>query len=322
MAIEHPSRHCLQRLRQNFARLSAAQQRIAEYILQHPTEALNTSVHELAARCQTSPSTVVRLAKDIGFQGLKEMKLALAREIGTLLPHFEAPERLDPDGHVTDVLENSILGLRETAAGMDFDSLDRAADRLGGARHVDVYGVGSSYLVGRDLVDKLKRLGIYASSFDNSYMQAISSAGLGDGDVAVAITFTGETRSVIENLAMARDHGATTIALTNFRDSTIVQVADVVVPTSVSQHLVPDASLGGRIAQLFTVDLLFVKLFASDPERFRNAFHKYNQILLKKLSKPDPRFPLGQDPAEDEASGTDERTTRGAFSAPPGGKRE
>lgn len=319
MATEHPSRHCLQRLRQNFPRLSVAQQRIAEYILQQPTVALNCSVHELAARCQTSPSTVVRLAKDIGFQGLKEMKLALAREIGTLLPHFEAPERLDDEGHVADVLENSILGLRETAAGMDFDALDRAVAALKGARHVDVYGVGSSFLVGHDLVDKLKRLGIYASTFDNSYMQAISSAGLGLGDVAIAISYTGETRSVIENLAMAKDHGAATIALTNFRDSTIVQVADIVIPTSVTHHLVPDGSLGGRIAQLFAVDLVFIKLFASDPERFRTAFHKYNQILLKKLGKPDPRFELNQGSWQDEAGDEGPHDETGQYAATSGG---
>ncbi|MBX3143353.1 MAG: MurR/RpiR family transcriptional regulator [Trueperaceae bacterium] len=299
--------------------MSVAQQRIAEYILQQPTEALNCSVHELAARCQTSPSTVVRLAKDIGFLGLKEMKLALAREIGTLLPHFEAPGRLDDEGHVTDVLENSILGLRETAAGMDFDALDRAVAALKGARHVDVYGVGSSFLVGHDLVDKLKRLGIYASSFDNSYMQAISSAGLGPGDVAIAITYTGETRSVIENLAMAKDHGATTIALTNFRDSTIVQVAEIVIPTSVTHHLVPDGSLGGRIAQLFAVDLVFIKLFASDPERFRAAFHKYNQILLKKLGKPDPRFELNQGSWQDDTADEGPNDETGDSAAASGG---
>lgn len=320
MATEHPSRHCLQRLRQNFPRLSVAQQRIAEYILQHPTQALNCSVHELAARCHTSPSTVVRLAKDIGFQGLKEMKLALAREIGTLLPQFDASEQLHEQSHVGDVLENTILGLRETAAGMDFAALDSAVEALKGARHVDVYGVGSSFLVGRDLVDKLKRLGIYASSFDNSYMQAISSAGLGTGDVAIAITYTGETRSVIENLAMAKDHGATTIALTNFRDATIVQVADIVIPTSVTHHLVPDGSLGGRIAQLFAVDLVFIKLFASDSERFRTAFHKYNQILLKKLGRPDPRFELGRGALQAETESYDQHAQAGGSAEPIGGE--
>lgn len=296
MATARPSRHCLQRLRQSFTSLSAAQQRVAEFILQQPSQALSCSVQELASRCHTSPSTVVRLAKDIGFDGLKEMKIALAQEVGTLLPQFDDTAPLEDESYASTLLDNTVLGLRETVAGMDFGALDAAAQALGGARHVDVYGVSTSYLVGRDLVEKLKRLGIYASSFDNSYTQAISSASLGSGDVAVAITYSGETRGVIENLAMARDQGALTIALTNFRDSTIIQAADIVVPTSVTQHLLPDGSLGGRIAQLLVVDLLFVRLFATDAERFRSAFTKYNRILLQKLGRPDQRFDFAQEP--------------------------
>lgn len=292
VTTKRPSRHCLQRLRQYFPRLSAAQQGVAEYILQHPSEALNSSVHEIAAHCNTSPSTIVRLAKDIGFDGIKEMKLALAQEIGTLLPNIEAQHEFDDDGHLREILDNTILGLQETAASMDFPALQLAVDALAHARHVDVYGASTSFLVGMDLVEKLKRLGIYASSYDNSYMQAISSAGLGKGDVAIAVTYSGETRSVVENLAMAQEQGATTIALTNFQDSTVVQVADIIIPTSVTRHLLPDGSLGGRIAQLFAIDLLFIELFASDPERFQAAFHKYNQILLKKISKSRDRLGL------------------------------
>lgn len=296
MANARPSRHCLQRLRQSFTSLSAAQQRVAEFILQQPSQALSCSVQELASRCHTSPSTVVRLAKDIGFDGLKEMKIALAQEVGTLLPQFDATATLEDEGYAGTVLDNTVLGLRETIAGMDFAALDAAARALSEARHVDVYGVSTSYLVGRDLVEKLKRLGIYASSFDNAYTQAISSASLSAGDVAVAVTYSGETRGVVENLAMARGQGALTIALTNFRDSTIVQAADIVVPTSVTQHLLPDGSLGGRIAQLLVVDLLFIRLFAADPERFRSAFTKYNRILLQKLGRSDQRFDFGQEP--------------------------
>jgi len=224
------------------------------------------------------------------------MKIALAQEVGTLLPQFDATATPNDESYAGTVLDNTVLGLRETIACMDFGALDAAAQALSDARHVDVYGVSTSYLVGRDLVEKLKRLGIYASSFDNAYMQAISSASMGAGDVAVAVTYSGETRNVVENLAMAHDQGAVTVVITNFRDSTIVQAADIVVPTSVTQHLLPDGSLGGRIAQLLVIDLLFIRLFATNPERFRTAYSKYNHILLQKLGKPNQRFDFSSEP--------------------------
>lgn len=284
----------MQRLRQQIPRLSPAQQRVAEYVLQNPSEAMQASVQAIAATCGTSVSTVVRLAKDIGFEGLKEMKLALALEIGTLIPNLTTRDQ-PGHGDASELLENTLLGLKETAAALDFTTVRRVAELLAAARHVDVYGASTSHLVGLDLLEKLKRLGIYASAYENSYMQAISSAGLGPQDVAVAVTYSGETRSVIESLASAREQGAKTVALTNFLDSSVVEFADFVLTTSVSRHLIPDGSLGGRISQLHVVDTLFVELIASDPTRFRSAFHKYNQILLQKVKKSRDRLGLGGD---------------------------
>jgi len=277
---------------------------VAEYILQNPSEAMQASVQAIAARCGTSVSTVVRLAKDIGFEGLKEMKLALALEVGTLIPNLTA--RTQPaTGDVGELLENTLLGLKETAASLDLEKVRQVAKLLANARHVDVYGASTSHLVGLDLIEKLKRLGIYASTYENSYMQSISSAGLGPEDVAVAITYSGETSNVVESLATAREQGAKTVALTNFSDSSIVEVADVVLTTSVSRHLIPDGSLGGRIAQLHVIDTLFVELIASDQERFRSAFNRYNQILLQKVRKSRDRLGLGG--TDPKAGGAGER---------------
>ncbi len=297
MTTKRPSRHGLQRLRQHYPKLSAAEQVVAEFILDDPSAALSLSVQDIAARCRTSTSTIVRLAQDIGFEGVKEMKLALALEIGTLIPSIAAHKEL-PSAYASELLENTRFGLDETAAALDMEKVRHVAGLLAKARHVDVYGASTSYIVGMDLVEKLKRLGIYAATYENNYMQAISSAGLGEADVALAITYSGETRSVVENLAMARDQGATTVALTNFQDSSVVEVADVVLSTAVTRHLIPDGSLGGRIAQLYVVDVLFLELFASDPERFRAAFQRYNQILLQKVRKSRDRLGLaGKDPA-------------------------
>jgi DNA-binding MurR/RpiR family transcriptional regulator len=294
-------------LRQHFQNLSAAQQRAAEFVLQNPSEALTLSVHEMAARCGVSPSTIVRLAQDIGFKGLKEMKMQLAMEVGTLLPAFEGGARLDDQGHAAAVFENTTLGLHETLEGLDHTAMNEAVAALASANKVDVYGASTSFLVGLDLVEKLKRLGIYASGYSNAYMQAISAMSLAAGDVAFAVTYSGETAEVIETLQVAGEQGATTIALTNFSDSTVVQVADIVVSTSVSRHLLPDGSMGGRIAQLYIVDLIFTKLFASDPARFAAKFHKYNQILLNKVSKAkDPTRP-GQAPQWGDGAGDDEQ---------------
>lgn len=273
-------------------------------MLQFPGEALSLSVHEMASRCGVSPSTIVRLAKDIGFLGVKEMKVQLALEVGTLLPSIAGSDLPDDASYASAVYENTNSALQQTLASLDPAAVDAAVAALTDASKVDVYGASTSYLVGLDLVEKLKRLGIYASGYSNSYMQAISAMSLNPGDVAFAVTYSGETVDVIDAIEVAKRQGATTIVITNFRESTIVQYADIVVPTSVSNNLLPDGSMSGRQAQLYIVDLLFTKVFATNPRRFNAAFLKYNQILLNKVSKSRDR--------EGQGGAGKQRTTAGA----------
>jgi DNA-binding MurR/RpiR family transcriptional regulator len=185
--------------------------------------------------------------------------------------------------------------------------LDETVAALATARRVAIFGTGSSYIVGLDLAEKLKRLGINAQIEANDYIQAITAAGLDEDSVAIGISYSGETRSTIEHLHMAREQGARAIAITNFADSTIIQLADVVITTAVSRHLFPDGGMGGRIAQLFVIDVLYMRLFASDVARFGAAYRRYNQILLNKAAHPRDRSivpgssgPSGADGATDE----------------------
>jgi len=139
-------------------------------------------------------------------------------------------------------------------------------------------------------------------------MQAISAAGLSTGDVAIGISYSGETRNTVETLEMARKQGATIIAIVNFTDSTMVEIADIIVPTSVTRHVFPDGSLGGRIAQLFTIDVLFIKLFISDPDRFRRAYRKYNEILMNKVKKERSRSGERREAHQERESSGEGRT--------------
>ena len=61
----------LLRLREAREAISPTEREIADYLLQHPEDVIDLSIHELAKRTFSSPSTIIRMCHRIGFEGFK-----------------------------------------------------------------------------------------------------------------------------------------------------------------------------------------------------------------------------------------------------------
>ena len=83
----------LLRLREILPSLSSTERQIARYILENPDETTSLTVRELAGRTFSSPSSVVRICRAVGFRGYKELRHALILEMATLGEHGSHPEQ-------------------------------------------------------------------------------------------------------------------------------------------------------------------------------------------------------------------------------------
>jgi DNA-binding MurR/RpiR family transcriptional regulator len=129
---------------------------------------------------------------------------------------------------------------------------------IANAGRVDVYGVGASAFVAADLQQKLHRIGRVSFAWNDTHIMLTSAAVLRPGDVAVAISHTGSTTDTVEALRTAREHGATTIALTNYPTSPVTEVADLVLTTAARETTFRSGATSSRIAQLTVIDCLFI----------------------------------------------------------------
>ena len=64
-------------------KLPEAENEIRTYILKHPKEVLSMSIHELAKKTYTSPTSIVRLCKRLDIKGFSQLKIQLSSEIKT-----------------------------------------------------------------------------------------------------------------------------------------------------------------------------------------------------------------------------------------------
>ena len=85
-----------------------------------------------------------------------------------------------------------------------------------------------------------------------------------DASVAIGVSFRGETRETLDFLTVARRTGALTIGITNAAESSLDDVCDVVLRTSVRESRFRSGAMASRIAQLALIDMLFVLVLRDD----------------------------------------------------------
>ncbi|WP_243770329.1 MurR/RpiR family transcriptional regulator [Amycolatopsis acidicola] len=254
----------LVRIRSLLPGLARAEQRVAKVVLEDPSAVARRSITEVALAANTSETTVTRFCKAVGVGGYPQLRIALAAD--TARTEARTTRNLGGEIGLDDDLA-AVVGkvsfadaraVEETADQLDIATLERVIALLSDAGRTDVYGVGASAFVGADLQQKLHRIGRICFSWSDTHIMLTSAAVLGPGDVAIGVSHTGATTDTVEALRVAREHGATTVALTNFPRSPITEVADYVLTTAARETTFRSGATASRIAQLTVIDCLFI----------------------------------------------------------------
>ncbi|ACX63757.1 MurR/RpiR family transcriptional regulator [Paenibacillus sp. FSL H8-0457] len=252
--------------------LPRQERRLAEFILTAPSEIVHMGIKDLADQCEVSAATVTRFCKNFQCKGYPDFKLKLAAEIA----HAEMASRTgntryqdivagNPLAGIVEAIEsNHLTSIRDTTELLDLGQLERAVDALCRAKRIDLYGVATSSIVAQDFYQKLIRIGKNCTAFADSHMQITSASTLTSSDVAVAVSYSGETPETIDALACAKDAGAFTISITSYRSSAISALADITLYSSSLEEGMRRGDMASRIAQLHIIDILFMGMASRD----------------------------------------------------------
>jgi RpiR family transcriptional regulator, repressor of rpiB and als operon len=253
-------------IRMRLPSLTPLEGKVAGDILARKDIDAATPLRTVAEGSGVSEAMVVKVAKKLGFAGFREFRQGLVDYYNsdTAALHSEIGAQDTAGQIVQKVFRTAMQALEETFAILDLEAFERAADFLHRARQRDFYGLGGSAQIARDVSHKFLRIGIRTSVFDDAHMMVMSAALLGHDDVAVAFSHSGSTTAVIEAVELARRNGARTIAVTNYADSPLARIVDVVLCSTAQNNPLLGENATARIAQLNLLDALFVAVAQRD----------------------------------------------------------
>ena len=117
-------------------------------------------------------------------------------------------------------------------------------------------------------------------------MQNVSAGNLTEKDVAVGISYSGNSRSTVDAMRTAHENGVKTIAITNFENSLIEKYSDLVLRTSNQQHFYGDA-IFSRVSQLAVVDMIYTGIMLSDYEKYTGILDRSSRLIQAQAYPPE-----------------------------------
>lgn len=276
--LEPTDRTVLATLRGLLPNLSPSEARVAQEAIENPAATAAATIGELARRCETSETTVIRLCRSIGFSGYPEFRLSLAGAAAASADEEYLSGDILPDDSTQQVVRKvtgaDSQAITETAKHVSLDALEQVVLAIGSASRIDLFGAGASAFVAADFQYKLHRIGLISHCFADPHSAISSAALLGSGDVAIGLSHTGSTKDTLRYLDQARDSGATTVAITNHPRAPIARRADITVTTAARETTFRSGAMASRIAQLTLVDVLFVLVAQQRVESAKDALQR------------------------------------------------
>jgi len=266
----------LERIEQNRKSLSAAEGRVADWVLSNPHRVVALPLAQIAAAIDVSEPTVVRFCRSLGSKGFSDFKVRVAQDLasGAATVHADVRPGDDANDILAKVMGCSIRELSSVQRSLDARRIEEAVAALTGAECIDFYGVGASGIVVEDAQNKFFRLGTPCCAYRDA-PTLLQAAAIADARHAViAVSRTGESLPVIEACLRAARNGARIIAVTSPM-SPLAAAAHVAILLDVREDTNVYTPMSSRLAQLAVLDVIQVafamQLGAPGVDKLRRA---------------------------------------------------
>ncbi len=247
--------------------LSASGNKVAQILLNTPSEAIKMSSQELAQKANVSQSTVIKFSQRVGFKGFPALKLALSQELGRKHA-ISKPHHLHNEITIEDtieviaqkLLEEKIKAIRETTELIDYQAFTRIVELINNAQRIQLVGIGGSALVAKDFSYKLLKIGINTISELDTHVQVSVSQSLTPKDVQFVISFSGNKKDILVAVKSAKKNCVPIIVLTSTVSTELRKIADHCLDCVADESRWRSSSISSREAQNTVIDLIFMAL--------------------------------------------------------------
>ena len=237
---------------------------LIKYIKENIEDVFYKSISQIAKESGIGEATITRFSKKMGYSGLHDFKVTLAREISGLKNRTIINRSIENDEGVMEsarkLFNSNIRILENTFNIIDGNDIEKATDMIINAKKVFFIGIGYSGMTAEDSNYKFSRIGFNCMSLDSSHNMIMMASLMDEDDVIVAISHSGETDEIIKTVNIAKANGASVISVTEDKSSRLRDVSDVNLGYFSGESILETGSISSKLAQFFIIDLVYTQV--------------------------------------------------------------
>lgn len=259
--------------------LPKIEKRVAQAILDHPEGIVDMTLAELARETNSSDASIIRFCRRLGLNGYTELKNQIQFDY-TANDYVE--EKIESNDSMTEILkkvfQSNVKALEDTLV-LASDEYEKALDVLLNANSISFFGVGDASAVCQLAHMKFGKLGYRTSCHTDNVFQLMQAGNLGPGDVAFAVSYEGRSKNIVESMRVAKERGATTIALTKMNKSPLLRVSDIKLFIATNDLTVCRDIVARRVADQMIIDTLYLGVLAKADNDKKQHLKQMRRII-------------------------------------------
>ncbi len=262
--------------------LKTAEKKAVDYIISHPELIAKLTIEECAKKAGCSEATIVRLSKRLGYRGFPQLKKDFAeyKPDHDYLEYDEIEKDDDPFKVLKKVFESSVSAINDTSKIIDRLEFKKALEALLNAKRIMFCGVGDAALVAMEAYQRFTRIGMHCFTHTDPDLQLVQTLQLEKGDVLIAISYSGRSKTVVETAKNAKANGAAVITLTNYPVSPLTKKSDIILQTAAFSRYSTGEIISKRVTELLIIESLYINFILKKGPAIIDILKKSNEIII------------------------------------------
>nr|WP_298055077.1 MurR/RpiR family transcriptional regulator [uncultured Lachnoanaerobaculum sp.] len=251
------------RIKEEYRKLTKSEKKVADYFIENYKDAINESTQSIAVATDTSPATVIRFVKTLKFDGLQQLKLAIAADMDSQKPDIKDEIIHQKDG-LSEIVEknkrNLINSIERLYALMDLELIEKSVDAIDSAKKVYLFGVGASGIVCYDINYKLSRIGKDVVFNNDIHLQLVNLNFITKEDACVCVSYSGNTKETVLVAEIAKKAGAKTVGICCYGRNELSKICDITLRVPHDERELRLGAISSRNTTLTLLDTIYLAI--------------------------------------------------------------
>lgn len=268
-------------------KFSANEQAVIDLVQEDPDVFIAMDVREISNHTHVSRSTIYRLCKKAGTDGLADFKIRLSTDREAFLKtsekfDFNYPIHGGENGHrIASLLKQDYASTVQAAENLlDYKSLHYTAKWIHDAHITDIYTSAGNICFADNFQFQMSEIARHVNVPHEYYAMNLCATNSDETHTAIVISFGGRAVGIESVCQLLKKNKTKLILISSQQAELLVKYADVrlFMPES-EDHYRKVSSFSTRVSLLYLLDILYTAVFALDyEENKRNKTIYYEKM--------------------------------------------